>query len=886
MTSNCSDENKSSSMTSESELREFRKKFKEFKYPIMPKRNPELRQNYQKSNILITTNLFELKFRYDYYRLTLFSISILPEVDKDNDPLRRKIYNKIDNYLPKSFFKKTFWAGQNLYAIINNNEGKEYENIEIKVEIDDVPYSLKLDKVKEISFKNVNDFNGGNQTIKSIIENLIRNIIMKNPKVIKFHDRTIFEVDPSNITNIKNTNNFYSGYLTSANITESGLYMLVNNINKLITGKTVLTKMKEMRQNLKNENMSMQEIFQEIKDYFKYHRTVLTIYGSLRTYKILDIDFGKNPINTSINYKDKDGLIKTKTLFDYYKIQYQLEIKDKNQPLIIADNNFLEKRKLLQSNNKNNNNENYIIYLIPELVYTTGLEEEKLDKRHKSIVSSGIKNPNEKMKKIKGIFNLMNSNDSKQIKNKKGEKVNLQSPKELSEEWGINLGSNLSFQGTIFPQPQLYFKNKNVFPNNGRFQTANPLMSNKITTKNIFYVYDNSEKSYYNHRQLFTEILKIFRSKQFRFSDDFHPDRIKGIAIEDSHNWESIKRSLSVIEKSNESRFCFIFASQRLEKFYNELKDYFIKQLNITTQHAITRKLVDPKRGKTMMYNLVDQINVKEGGENFHIDFKEEQIIKSGQVFLIIGLDSKKSNSKVTFSITSSHNFLLTQFYTQTYTCEDKAQPKNETLMKMFEKAIEKLKSQCPRCPDYIIIYRQGGNDVQNKRLTINEIDNFKEVLKQYREKYKNEDNLHDFKKTKLYYICCSLKSDLKFFETKVDYKNNAIEYKNPPSGLIVDEKVTQSDKFEFYLQPQFANQGTATPCHYQVMYYDKSQNEEDNLKIEYLEKLSFYLSYYYWTWSGAIRVPSFLKMSTTAMDFCRKVFGEQTCFFEQPKFI
>jgi hypothetical protein len=131
----------------------------------MPKRNPELIKCYQKNNIVITTNLFELKFRYDYYRLTLFSISILPEVDKDNDPLRRKIYNKVDNYLPKNFFKKTFWAGQNFYAIINNTEGEKYENIEIKVEIDDVSYTLKLDKVKEISFRNVNDFNGGNQTI-------------------------------------------------------------------------------------------------------------------------------------------------------------------------------------------------------------------------------------------------------------------------------------------------------------------------------------------------------------------------------------------------------------------------------------------------------------------------------------------------------------------------------------------------------------------------------------------------------------------------------------------------------------------------------------------------------------------------------------------------
>ena len=119
-----------------------------------------------------------------------------------------------------------------------------------------------------------------------------------------------------------------------------------------------------------------------------------------------------------------------------------------------------------------------------------------------------------------------------------------------------------------------------------------------------------------------------------------------------------------------------------------------------------------------------------------------------------------------------------------------------------------------------------------------------------------------------------------------MDNKKGVVEYQNPTSGLVVDEKVTQSNKFEFYLQPQYVNQGTATPCHYQVMYYDKSENEENDLKIEKLEKLSFYLSYYYWTWSGAIRVPSLLKMSTTAMDFYRKVYGSEPCFFEQPKFI
>ena len=294
MSSITSEENKSSSMTSESEQQLLRKKIKEFKYPKIPKRNRELRENNQ-TNLTISSNLFELKFRYDNYKFTLFSINILPELSDDNYPLMRIIYSKIEIYLPKCF-KKTFWAGKNMFAIIAEKEGENYEKFEIKVELDKIQYNLIFEKVKEISFKKVDDFSGNNQKIKSIIENLLRNIIMKNPKIIKFHDRTIFEIDKENIMNIQNNQYFYCGYITSVNITESGLYMLVNNVNKLITGKTVLKKMIELRSKLKGENMELKDIYREIKDYFKYHKTVLTMYGSLRTYKILDIDFDKNPV--------------------------------------------------------------------------------------------------------------------------------------------------------------------------------------------------------------------------------------------------------------------------------------------------------------------------------------------------------------------------------------------------------------------------------------------------------------------------------------------------------------------------------------------------------------------------------------------------------------
>ena len=109
MSSKSSDENKSSSMTSETELQLFRQKLREFKYPSMPKRNPELRKENQINNLIITTNLFELKFRNNNYRFTLYSVDILPEVADDNNPLRRIIYSKIELCLPKCF-KKLFYT--------------------------------------------------------------------------------------------------------------------------------------------------------------------------------------------------------------------------------------------------------------------------------------------------------------------------------------------------------------------------------------------------------------------------------------------------------------------------------------------------------------------------------------------------------------------------------------------------------------------------------------------------------------------------------------------------------------------------------------------------------------------------------------------------------
>ena len=222
MSSHYSDEKNSSSMTSESDFRLFKQKVREFVHPTRPKINPQTRKMDRKFDLPITTNLFELKFKSDNFKFVLFSIEVLPEIADDNYTLLRSIYSKIGALLPPCF-KKVVWAGKNCFAIIDEKNKKDYENFEIEIEVKGEKYNLKFYKVKDISFSNGDDFIGKNQKNKTIIENMIRNIIMANPKIIKFQDRTLFEINADNITNTTNKQYFYSGFITSVNITESGL---------------------------------------------------------------------------------------------------------------------------------------------------------------------------------------------------------------------------------------------------------------------------------------------------------------------------------------------------------------------------------------------------------------------------------------------------------------------------------------------------------------------------------------------------------------------------------------------------------------------------------------------------------------------------------------
>jgi len=854
-----------------------------FVNPTAPTKNQSLRNNDLVVNL--TTNLMKLEISKSEQKLCIYSVSILPELAKDNYSLYSKIQRQIDNELNKYFTRKCF-SGNNLFA--SSNDPKPV--ITCNATVENIEYAVTFKKVSQMEITEITDFEGENQRKKSFLEKVIKDILLKNKNTVKFgDDRTIVKIQENNVMyadpNKEDKETIYKGFYTSAQITESGLFLLVLNVNKHVSNITVLEKIN----NIRNEHKGLpeSEIRKVIEEYFITHKTVLTTYGSLRTYRIKSIDFDTNPRKTSFNVKDGDRM-KTISIEEYYKIQYKVTLKNPDQPLLIAERKTKGKKmsKAAEKDDKNkeknetnnpNNQEEPIIFLVPELLYTTGTntETDSKDKR-RNIISKTKVDPNKKMEEISKINELMNNNNApKSYKGKDGKSYPSKTSAEVSREWGINLGENLTIKGRILPQPKLlYGKNQVVSPNNGNFRSGSTFNGVTLNSNNFVYVYDKRDNS--DIRNSLKGLLDKGRSKGLNINSN--PNELHGVSLSNFSNWDDIRRSLNVIEQhAKDLQMTVVFLSSHLEKYYSNLKEYFTNVIKIPTQFVVSKKLQDPRRAGSIMFNIVEQINIKMGGTNFYINFYDN-ILSKGKIYLILGLELRQVNGgEVDFVLTSSTTMNLNKMITTVRKCKNNKEEKEKTIFELMQMALKGLRQGgAPHPPNYIILYRQGGNYVQNKKIAENEVPMFNSFLNHMK------NTVESFKKVnpKFIYVCCNLKGDLKFFE-----KNNK-NCMNPKSGLCVDSHVTQKDKYEFYIQPQYVNQGTATPCHYQVLYEDKDTSEpNNNLKIEQLQLLSFYLSFYYWTWAGAVRVPGALKLATTAMDFFSKHLNSKLLLPEQ-KFV
>ena len=785
----------------------------EFQFAKRPGNNANLRS--QDRQIELVCNMLLMRFHPGEKKAQQFSVKIEPELAQDNYPLRRKIFRQISHDL-KGYYHPYFPAGFTIFTSASNPESR----VELTTKIDSTEYKITIEDTKNnLDLLKIRTKNDESLKVKSMIENLIKQIVSHNSNLVKFDNRSFFKLETKMTSSNKET--LLPGYGSAACITESGLFLRINDKNKFISGKTAHQKLLEIKD--KNKNGSF---FESANDYFS-NKSVLATYGSFRVYQLNGITKDKNVENTTIPVKQKDGTINELSLYDYYKQQYNLIVKDKAQPLLI------EKQR-------ENSNNDTVRYLIPEFVYLTGMDDELEKEKEKNshglgrrIIGATKLNPTKKMEKIKDFVKYLN-NQTKSKKYHKGTNgyVDGPSPNDIREEWGLEFGEFKKLKARELAPPTIKYRKNEVKVERGKFRCNEVIKTIKfgrddwicITTKHLIQ----------SAKQMIQSLLRCSKNLGVQIEEP----TIEGF---DAKYPEDFIEDLKRVDLNSGKQIVLCVLDERSKNFYSSIKKYLYEQIGIPSQVIHCKN-----KSQNLSYysNVLNQMVVKAKGELYNIVI-HQNLQKSPT--MIIGIDSSRaSKGKTKIIMTASFSISLSAFFTQQIIADNV----ENSLPELFRKALDYFKNMHNNYPNYIFIYRQGGILKQKQKLYLTELP----VIQTFFESLN--------KSIKFIYISVNKKTDLKFFQEK------GSGYENPQSGTVVDTEVIAPNDYQFYLQPQYVNQGTATPVEYQVLF------DTIYMPIEDLEKITFNQTFYYWNWPGPIREPAALKFAEVCNGFTSRYLG------------
>jgi aubergine-like protein len=104
---------------------------------------------------------------------------------------------------------------------------------------------------------------------------------------------------------------------------------------------------------------------------------------------------------------------------------------------------------------------------------------------------------------------------------------------------------------------------------------------------------------------------------------------------------------------------------------------------------------------------------------------------------------------------------------------------------------------------------------------------------------------LNKVRNIKITYVSINKKNTVKVFHNT----NNTLN--NIPPGTLVDNEITNTENFEFFLVSQKTTQGLAQATQYTVMYDTYNVSSKD------IHSLIYKLCYLYYNWTGGIKSPA-----------------------------
>ncbi|CAL1299772.1 unnamed protein product [Larinioides sclopetarius] len=527
---------------------------------------------------------------------------------------------------------------------------------------------------------------------------------------------------------------------------------------------------------------------------------VMTNYNN-RTYSIEDIDWSLNPSKT---FDSKEGPI---SYIEYYKKQYDIQIQDMKQPLLLCKSKEKEIKAGASVSKK--------IYLVPELCCMTGLTESMRSNftMMREMANKTRLDPAARVRNLQTFINRISANEN---------------VRREMEAWHLRFANQLvQFQARILPPEKIIQNNKVSHYNQKSGDFSKEMrgipMHNAMHLDDWIVIctrYDEGKA-----RDFLTNLYKVCPPMGMQVRNP----KLVLIAEDRLHNYlNACKENLT----RNTKMVCFVVPNNKKER-YDAIKKHTCLDNAVPSQVIVARTLSKKPMLMSVATKIGIQLNCKLGGEPWALEIPFKMKI------MVIGYDTyhdsaRKGRSAGAF--VASLNQSLTRWYSKvTFHSAGGWEELSNYVKSNFTVALRKYRDRNNCIPDLILYYRDGVGDGQVPYVQEWEVEPCKRAIK----------DLIPDRNTRFAFIIVNKKINTRFFSPTEQ------SYTNPPPGTLVDHTVTRYDRYDFYLVSQCVRQGTVAPTLYNVI------EDYSGLKPEYMQRISYKLTHLYFNWPGTIRVPA-----------------------------
>ncbi|MBZ3880721.1 Piwi-like protein 4 [Sciurus carolinensis] len=296
---------------------------------------------------------------------------------------------------------------------------------------------------------------------------------------------------------------------------------------------------------------------------------------------------------------------------------------------------------------------------------------------------------------------------------------------------------------------------------------------------------------------------------------------------------DHICQPMSAADWSKDIRSCKILSAQPLNKWLILHTD---RAENVIESFLNCLRRVGSPMGFNVGYPKI--IKVEENPSSFlraiqqHVN-PDVQLLKS---LMVVGIDICRdtfSKDVAVVGFVASLNPRITRWFSRCIL--QKTTDIADCLKVFMTGALNKWYKLNHSLPARVIVYRDGVGDGQLKTVVEYEVP---QLLSSVTESSSNTS-------CRLSVIVVRKKCMPRFFTEM----NHTVQ--NPPLGTVVDAEATRPKWYDFYLISQTACRGTVCPTYYNVIYDDNC------LKPDHMQRLTFKLCHLYYNWQGLIGIPA-----------------------------